>query len=110
LKATAITEFGAAEVLRVVDLPDPTPAGGQVAIDVECAGVNYAEVLRCRCIRPASTRYRDVAGESADVWEARSQRCVSPQPARCRRSVSQGAARASRRRYRTARSITTGSS
>jgi len=38
-----ITEFGGPEVLRVVDVAAPAPVGGQVLIDVDSAGVNYAD-------------------------------------------------------------------
>ncbi|NUP28717.1 MAG: zinc-binding dehydrogenase [Nocardia sp.] len=45
MKAVIIPEFGAAEVLRpaAVDIPEPGP--GQVAIDVDYAGANFAEIL-----------------------------------------------------------------
>jgi len=45
LKAAAITTFGGPEVLRLVDLPEPTAAPGEVAIDVAYAGVSYSETL-----------------------------------------------------------------
>lgn len=40
--ATAIahTEFGGPEVLRMIDIPEPAPGAGEVAIRVEAAGVN----------------------------------------------------------------------
>src|SRR5690606_1265257 len=38
-----ITRFGGPEVLTLVDLPAPVPAAGQVLIEVERAGVNYAD-------------------------------------------------------------------
>jgi NADPH2:quinone reductase len=43
MRAVQITEFGGPEVLRLVDLPDPTPADGFVVVDVTSAGVNYAD-------------------------------------------------------------------
>ena len=43
MRAVQITEFGGPEVLRLVDLPDPTPGGGLVVVDVDTAGVNYAD-------------------------------------------------------------------
>jgi NADPH2:quinone reductase len=45
MKAVVIPEFGAAEVLRVGEVPVPEPGPGQVAIDVAYAGANFAEVL-----------------------------------------------------------------
>ena len=43
MRAIQITEFGGPEVLRLVELPDPAPAGGLVLHDVTAAGVNYAD-------------------------------------------------------------------
>jgi NADPH:quinone reductase-like Zn-dependent oxidoreductase len=39
-RAVVATAFGGPEVLRVVDLPDPEPAPGQVVLDVRAAAVN----------------------------------------------------------------------
>ena len=43
MRAIQITEFGGPEVLTLTDLEEPTPAEGQVLIDVSSAGVNYAD-------------------------------------------------------------------
>ena len=43
MKAIQITEFGGPEVMRYIDLPDPTPAGSQVVLDVTAIGINYAD-------------------------------------------------------------------
>ena len=43
MKAIQITEFGGPEVMRYLDLPDPTPAGSQVVLDVTAIGINYAD-------------------------------------------------------------------
>jgi NADPH2:quinone reductase len=43
VRAIQVTEFGGPEVMRLVELPDPAPAGGQVVIDVERAGINNAD-------------------------------------------------------------------
>lgn len=43
MRAVQITEFGGPEVLRPVDLPDPSPQGDLVVVDVTSAGVNYAD-------------------------------------------------------------------
>lgn len=42
--AIAYTEFGGPEVLREIEIPDPAPAPGEVAIRVEAAGVNPIDV------------------------------------------------------------------
>ena len=43
MRAVQITEFGGPEVLRLVDLPDPTPGGGLELLQATSAGVNYAD-------------------------------------------------------------------
>jgi NADPH2:quinone reductase len=43
MHAVQVTEFGGPEVLENVELPDPVPGAGQVLIEVDHAGVNYAD-------------------------------------------------------------------
>jgi len=43
VRAVQITEFGGPEVLKVVDVDAPEPREGRVLIDVDAAGVNYAD-------------------------------------------------------------------
>ena len=43
MRAILITEFGGPEVLNLVELPDPEPTAGQMLIEVDRAGVNYAD-------------------------------------------------------------------
>ena len=43
MRAVQITEFGGPEVLKLVDLPDPVPGDGLVLLDVDTAGINYAD-------------------------------------------------------------------
>jgi NADPH2:quinone reductase len=43
VRAIQITEFGGPEVLRLVELPDPTPTHGLEVVEVTAAGVNYAD-------------------------------------------------------------------
>lgn len=44
MKAVQFSEYGAAEVLQLVNLPMPQPGAGQVLIKVAAAGVNYADI------------------------------------------------------------------
>ena len=44
MKAIGLTEFGGPEVLKVVDLPEPQPAPGEVRIRVHAATVNPADI------------------------------------------------------------------
>jgi len=43
MRAVVVSEFGAPEVMRVQELPEPQPGPGEVTIDVAYAGVNFAE-------------------------------------------------------------------
>ncbi|WUH94958.1 NADPH:quinone oxidoreductase family protein [Streptomyces sp. NBC_00433] len=43
MRAIQITEFGGPEVLREAELPDPVAGEGQLLLDVDSAGVNYAD-------------------------------------------------------------------
>jgi NADPH2:quinone reductase len=43
VRAVQITRFGGPEVLEVVDLADPEPVGDRLLVEVDAAGVNYAD-------------------------------------------------------------------
>jgi NADPH2:quinone reductase len=43
MKAIEVQEFGGPEVLVMRDVEDPVPRDGQILIDVEAAGINYAD-------------------------------------------------------------------
>jgi NADPH2:quinone reductase len=45
LKAVVATDIGGPEVLDLQELPEPTPAPGQVSIEVAYSGLNFAEVM-----------------------------------------------------------------
>lgn len=46
MRAIEISEPGGAEVLRIVEVEDPSPGAGEVLIDVVAAGVNRADVMQ----------------------------------------------------------------
>jgi NADPH:quinone reductase-like Zn-dependent oxidoreductase len=53
VKAVQATKFGDPTVLKVVDLPDPVPGPGEIAIDVTHAAVGLIDVfLRQGCRFP----------------------------------------------------------
>lgn len=45
MKAIQATQFGSPSVLKVVELPDPSPGPGQIAIDVSHAAVGHIDIL-----------------------------------------------------------------
>ena len=48
MRAVVLRRHGPPEILRVSDVPSPEPGDGQVAVQVEAVGLNYAEVLSRR--------------------------------------------------------------
>ena len=44
MQAVAFTQTGGPEVLRVLEVPDPTPGPGQVCIQVKVSGVNFRDI------------------------------------------------------------------
>jgi NADPH2:quinone reductase len=48
MKAIQIEEFGGPEVMRLVELPDPQPADGEVVVDVARSGINFADTHATR--------------------------------------------------------------
>jgi len=44
VKAIAVAEFGGPEALRLIDMPRPTPAVGEVLVKLEYAGVNFIDI------------------------------------------------------------------
>jgi NADPH2:quinone reductase len=48
MHAMVMAATGEPEALQRVERPDPVPAAGEVLIDVEAIGCNYADLLMCR--------------------------------------------------------------
>ena len=44
MKAVQITEFGGPEVMKYVDIDDPTPNSGEAVVEIQAAGVNFTDV------------------------------------------------------------------
>jgi NADPH2:quinone reductase len=72
VKAIRIHATGGPEVLRVEDLPIPSPGAGQVLIRVEAAGVNFVDVYERKGLYPVSlplTPGREAAGVVERIGE-----------------------------------------
>ena len=54
VRAVEISEFGAADVLRTVERPEPVPVDGELSIDVAYAGVGLVDMLMRRGDFPLS--------------------------------------------------------
>ena len=70
--AIAYTEFGAPDVLRVIEAPDPVPGPGEVAVEVTAAGVNPIDVKLRSGVRTSApiTTPRRVGSDGAGVVTA----------------------------------------
>lgn len=53
MKAVVITEPGTPDVLRLRDVPDPTPGPGEIRVRIHAAGVNRADLLQRQGHYPA---------------------------------------------------------
>lgn len=62
MKAIEVAAFGGVETLELVELPEPEPGPGHVVIDVEAAGVNYADVMMRRGLYVGGPKPRFVPG------------------------------------------------
>jgi NADPH:quinone reductase len=73
MRAIVVEEFGDPDVLDLRDWPVPTPASSQVLIEVECAGVNFADVMSRRMgylgVEPAFVPGMEVAGTVVAVGD-----------------------------------------
>lgn len=73
MKAVQIHEFGGPEVLKVEEAPEPKIGSGDVLIQMEAAGVNYADVMLRAGVYPVKglpvTPGFEVAGRIIDVGD-----------------------------------------
>lgn len=62
MQAIAISEKGAADVLRLVEAPTPQPGPGEVLIKVTAAGVNRPDVLQRKGLYPSPKGHSELPG------------------------------------------------
>ena len=73
-RVVQLSEYGGPECLRIVDLPRPTAAVGEVRVRVLASSINYTETLIRRHIYPQTAAYKtpfimgyDVVGEIDEI-------------------------------------------
>jgi len=62
MKAIVITSFAGPGALQLQDIPNPTPRSGQVIVNVEAVGLNFADVLASMGKYPGSPEPPFVCG------------------------------------------------
>ena len=67
MKAVQIAEFGGPEVLKYVNVPDPTPGEGEAVVEIQAAGVNFTDVYSRQGINPGPPLPRIIGVEGAGV-------------------------------------------
>lgn len=71
MKAIQVDRAGGPEVLKLTDLPKPSPGPGQVLVRIEAAGLNFADILYVAGEYLVRTRYPTVPGmEFSGILEA----------------------------------------
>lgn len=46
MNSIRVHKTGGPEVLRIEELPDPAPSGGEIVVDIEAIGVNFVEIYQ----------------------------------------------------------------
>ena len=77
MKAIVISRLGGPEVLELQDVPDPAPGAGQLLVQVQAGGLNFADVMTMRGGYPGAPEPPLVAGrEFCGVRESDGQRVM----------------------------------
>jgi len=78
MKAIELREFGPAENYRVVEVPIPEPAAGEVLIKVEAAGIIFTDTQMRRGLWHQLHDQR-LRGRSPEAHRREGGRCISQQ-------------------------------
>ena len=70
MKAAQITEFGGPDVMKYVDVADPTPGEGEAVVRIEAAGVNFTDVYSRQGVNPGPPLPRIIGVEGAGVVQS----------------------------------------
>ena len=79
MKAIRVHSPGGPEALRYEDMPQPSPAAGQVLVKVEAAGVNYIDVYQRTGLYKVATPFT-LGQEAAGVVRAVGPGVTDPKP------------------------------
>jgi NADPH2:quinone reductase len=77
MKAIVISRYGGPEVLELREVPEPEPQPGQVLVQVQAAGVNFADIIMAQGGYPGTPKPPVVAGrEFTGVIESTGERVM----------------------------------
>ena len=77
MKAVLVFEPGGSDRLRLVDVPDPEPGTGEIAIEIHAAALNRADLLQRRGLYPPPPGVTEILGmECAGVVSALGPGCT----------------------------------
>ncbi|MES1174874.1 MAG: NAD(P)H-quinone oxidoreductase [Myxococcales bacterium] len=77
MKAVLVSEPGGVDRLQVLELPDPEPGPGEIAIEIHAAALNRADLLQRRGLYPPPPGVTDILGmECAGVVSALGPGCT----------------------------------
>jgi NADPH:quinone reductase-like Zn-dependent oxidoreductase len=62
VRSVVLTKHGLPEVLQVQERPDPVPATGELLVDVEAAGINFADIMARLGLYPDAPKPPTVVG------------------------------------------------
>ena len=62
MKAVRVLEPGGPEKLQLLELPDPVPGPGEIAIDIHASALNRADLLQRRGLYPPPPGTTDILG------------------------------------------------
>ena len=70
MKAIQIIETGGPEVMKYVDLPDPTPGSGQAVVEPKALGVNFTDIYTRAGVNPPASLPAVIGLEGAGLVTA----------------------------------------
>ncbi len=70
MKAIQIMETGGPEVMKYIDLPDPTPKAGQAVVQPKALGVNFTDVYTRAGVNPPASLPTVIGLEGAGMVTA----------------------------------------
>jgi putative PIG3 family NAD(P)H quinone oxidoreductase len=87
MRAVTFSEPGGVDVLEIGEVPDPSPAAGEVVLDVAASAVNRADLLQRQGLYPPPPGASEVlglecsgvvaeVGEGVDGWQAGDEVCA----------------------------------